>query len=75
MKAERISKSFEPIEIKITLDTKEEAKTLYSLFNHAGICILARPIDGDAIKTAIGDEFYSEDYHHKLCDKIREEIK
>jgi len=67
MKAERITPDT-PIEIKITLETEEEAKTLYHLFN--------RPIPGlgnnGAIRRAIGEKFYSSSFHHDLWDKMKD---
>lgn len=77
MKAERTTpkEKFQQITIEITLETPKEAKALYHLFNHVDIRSLAKSLDGDAIKNAIGEEFYDEDFHNKLCDKIRQELK
>jgi len=70
MKAERISRKFGAIEIKITIETQEEAKTFYHYFNYASI---NRELDFNykAIQDAIGKEFYDGDFHNSLWDKVR----
>jgi len=73
MKAERVSGKFEPIEIKITLETEHEAKTFYHYFNHASI---NRKLDFNykEIQDAIGTELYNSDFHNSLWDKLRKII-
>jgi len=72
MKAERLSKQFEPIEIKITLETEEEAKTMYHLFNRH----LFDEIDGDGIRDAISPDarIYNKEFHKALWKRIKENL-
>jgi len=73
MKAERLSKQFAPIEIKITLETEEEAKTMYHLFNR----ILFDELDGDGIRDAISPDarIYNEVFHKAFWSRVKEELK
>ncbi len=79
MKAKKISndKVFEPISIKITLETELEAKTMYHLFNHAGTL---EELDSEAIRTAISPggvraTLYDSDFHKRLWADIKRVVK
>jgi len=74
MKAERISESFEPIEIKITLETEEEAKIMFHLFNRDNVF---NELDGDAIRDAISPDarIYNVKFYDALWKRIKENLK
>ena len=69
MQAKRITpeKQFEPIEIKITLETEEEAKTMYSLFNNTLLC---KYLYIDQVRYAIGHSYHDDSFHNELWDCI-----
>ena len=71
MKVKRVSEDFKPIEINIVLETEDEAKKLYHLFNHLSLIDFMGFNENDA-RNAIGHEFHDSDYHIRFWDKVKE---
>jgi len=74
MKVKRISsQDFKPIEISIILETEDEAKKFYHLFNSYRLNKLIG-FDGNGIREAIGD-FYNGDFSANFWNEIKEMFK
>jgi hypothetical protein len=60
MKAKRTKKKpeFPSFSIKIKIQSEEEARALYAIFNHAVPSRVFSEEACDAIKAAVGEEFY-----------------
>ena len=64
-----VKKRFSPIEVKITLETPEEAGFFYSIFNYIPVLnATGGVIEGDEIRQQIGPTPES-DYDYKKCFK------
>ena len=78
MKAERISlDSFKPISINITIESEDEAKRFYALFNHFAIPGAFGIDNNEAcnIIEAIGDQYSDQNIYDKCVKNLKARVK
>ena len=63
MKVKKGKDGFQPFALEITIETAEEARALYAIFNHARTESLIHPMSMWELRKAIGSE-------HQVCDGI-----
>lgn len=68
-----INKPFVPFDLTIRVESNEEVKALYCIFNHPGITdwVSSRGVDDNAMRDNLGSENYDSRLHQKFVKFLK----